>query len=90
MRTLAAARVYLVGTPLQFAHLQQLWRRRLNLIAAVEGDDWSAVIDAQTSATLPEPLQPAAPSAAAPQIESPFSHANVHRSIGMPGNMLLS
>jgi len=57
-------------------------RRRLNLIAAVEGDDWSAVIDAQTSATLPEPLQPAAPSAAAPPIESPFSHANVHRSIG--------
>lgn len=27
-------------------------QRRLNLIEAVEGDDWSAVIDSQTQQTL--------------------------------------
>ena len=48
------------------------------MIAAVEGDDWSAVIDEQTSQTVAQP--PA--TAAAPQISSPFSRANVHRSIG--------
>lgn len=69
---------------------------RLNLIRAVEGDDWSAVIDAQTAETTPVPgAGPAADAdasaaAAAPAspIESPFSRVNVHRSIGEPQKIL--
>lgn len=34
-------------------------QRRLNLIKAVEGDDWSAVIDSQTQQTLEDGLSPA-------------------------------
>ncbi len=30
-------------------------QRRLNLIKAVEGDDWSSVIDGQTQETMPDP-----------------------------------
>jgi hypothetical protein len=60
--------------------------RRLNLIQAVEGDDWSSVIDAQTAETAPagSPAAAAADAAAAPAspIESPFSRASVHRTIG--------
>ncbi len=60
-------------------------RRRLDLIRAVEGDDWSTVIDGQTAETV-QPLtdEPAVAAAAAPlqPIESPFSHVNVHRAIG--------
>jgi len=60
-------------------------QRRLNLIKAVEGDDWSAVIDGQTSETV-KPLveEPAVAAASVPAqpIESPFSHVNIHRKIG--------
>ncbi|KAK9905518.1 hypothetical protein WJX75_001443 [Coccomyxa subellipsoidea] len=56
-------------------------QRRLNMIRAVEGDDWSAVIDGQTAETLADsntngaeaPQHPAA---------TPFARASVHRSIG--------
>lgn len=56
--------------------------RRLNLIKAVEGDDWSSVIDEQTQSTVSSPAavdnsnEPAHPAA------SPFSRAAVHRGIG--------
>lgn len=51
---------------------------RLQLIAAVEGDDWSAVIDGQTAQTVRPPVRDAAPE----QISSPFSRVSVHRTIG--------
>jgi len=54
---------------------------RLDLIRAVEGDDWSSVIDGQTAETVVQPAEPAAASAPSP-INSPFTRANVHRSIG--------
>lgn len=57
--------------------------RRLNLVKAVEGDDWSAVIDGQTSETVQPPAEEAASPPTPPgQLESPFSRVNVHRSIG--------
>ncbi|KAK9828600.1 hypothetical protein WJX72_000970 [[Myrmecia] bisecta] len=55
-------------------------QRRLNLIKAVEGDDWSAVIDGQTAET--GPLRTAQAQAAAETIVSPFARASVHRSVG--------
>ncbi|CAI5483186.1 unnamed protein product [Closterium sp. Yama58-4] len=39
--------------------------RRLNLLRATEGDDWSAVINRQTASTLPADATPVAASAAA-------------------------
>ena len=66
---------------------------RLNLIQAVEGDDWSSVIDAQTAETAPAGSPAAAAQAGdaadaaaapAPPIESPFARASVHRTIGVP------
>lgn len=69
-------------------------QRRLKLMAAVEGDDWSAVIDGQTQATMPDQSKQAAAAAASSsssnssssgtdgQIVSPFSRANVHRKVG--------
>lgn len=58
-------------------------QRRLNLIKAVEGDDWSAVIDGQTSETVvPAAEEAPPPPAITGQLESPFSRVNVHRSIG--------
>ncbi|EIE23413.1 NifU-domain-containing protein [Coccomyxa subellipsoidea C-169] len=55
-------------------------QRRLNLIRAVEGDDWSSVIDGQTAQTIEDsgngaeaPTHPAS---------TPFARASVHRSIG--------
>lgn len=69
-----------------------IWHvRRLNLIQAVEGDDWSSVIDAQTAETAPAGSTAAAApagetadaaAAPAPPIESPFARASVHRTIG--------
>lgn len=55
-------------------------QRRLRMIKAVEGDDWSAVIDEQTKDALP-PSSEAAATTADP-ISSPFSRAQVHRRIG--------
>ena len=57
---------------------------RLKLMAAVQGDDWSAVIDGQTQQTVDPKIAAAAAkakdaAAAAPPIASPFSKANVHR-----------
>jgi len=52
---------------------------RLQLIAAVEGDDWSAIIDSQTALTE-SPRAAVAPPVQ--QISSPFSRARVHSSIG--------
>jgi Fe-S cluster biogenesis protein NfuA len=58
-------------------------QRRLDLIRAVEGDDWSSVIDGQTAETVAPPAaEPVAAAAAAAPIDSPFSRVNVHRSIG--------
>ncbi|CAL8472276.1 g11818 [Coccomyxa elongata] len=58
-------------------------QRRLNLIRAVEGDDWSAVIDGQTAETV---AGNGAPAEAAPGPQhpaaTPFARASVHRSIG--------
>lgn len=57
---------------------QDAKERRLKMIKAVEGDDWSAVIDEQTQETVGQ-------SAGAPVQEpiiSPFTRAQVHRSIG--------
>ncbi|GMH45517.1 hypothetical protein BSKO_13474 [Bryopsis sp. KO-2023] len=56
--------------------------RRLRMIAAVEGDDWSEVIDGQTKTTI-DPERAGVAAASAPeQIVSPFARARVHRSIG--------
>lgn len=44
-------------------------QRRLNLIKAVEGDDWSEVIDKQTQETVSP-------------IVTPFARASVHRAVG--------
>ncbi|GBG00345.1 hypothetical protein Rsub_13077 [Raphidocelis subcapitata] len=65
--------------------------RRARMISAVEGGDWSEVIDAQTRATLPagglaaaaadaEPGSAAAGPQGAPT--SPFARASVHRKVG--------
>lgn len=55
--------------------------RRLRLIKAVEGDNWSAVISEQTRETLtPEAAAAAQPSQEA--IISPFAQAPIHRSVG--------
>ena len=73
--------------------------RRANLRAAVEGDDWSAVIDAQTQETVAARGQPpsagqtsaaaapAAPPPSAPQppMATPFAQPLVHRSVGAEG-----
>lgn len=61
--------------------------RRLKLIQAVQGDDWSAVIDAQNKETLQRPtaVTVAGKNAQVPvdaAVVSPFSRANVHRKIG--------
>ncbi|GJP59576.1 hypothetical protein CLOP_g12643 [Closterium sp. NIES-67] len=50
-------------------------QRRLNLLRATEGDDWSSVIDRQTKSTLPSDSPAAAPAeaAAADTIVSPFA-----------------
>lgn len=63
---------------------------RLNLIRAVEGDDWSAVIDGQTAETVQPPAEEAASPPTPPgQLESPFSRVNVHRSIGKLSHLQL-
>lgn len=65
--------------------------RRLKLIAAVEGDDWSEVIQEQSAeAVVGSARQQAqqaggealAPPAAAPPIVTPFARASVHRAVG--------
>ncbi|KAK9833449.1 hypothetical protein WJX81_006415 [Elliptochloris bilobata] len=56
--------------------------RRLNLIRAVEGDDWSSVVDGQTTETVAPELVEAQLRAARNPIATPFAHASVHRSIG--------
>eukprot|EP00210_Caulerpa_lentillifera_P004565 g4355.t1 len=48
--------------------------RRLRLIKAVEGDNWSAVVNEQTNETIEGKPQE--------QIVSPFAQAPIHRSIG--------
>ena len=50
---------------------------------AVEGDDWSSVIDGQTAETLVQGGNPAEESSQHP-IATPFARASVHRSIGEP------
>ncbi len=50
---------------------------------AVEGDDWSSVIDGQTAETLVQGGNPAEDSSQHP-IATPFARASVHRSIGEP------
>eukprot|EP00887_Chlorella_sp_A99_P006981 scaffold2.g6981.t1 len=63
--------------------------RRAATLAAVEGGDWSAVIDAQTKATLP-PSSPGGDADAAPpgprqaggQVVTPFTRPLVHRAVG--------
>ena len=50
---------------------------------AVEGDDWSSVIDGQTAETLVHGGNPAEESSQHP-IATPFARASVHRSIGQP------
>lgn len=60
-------------------------QRRLNLIKAVKGDNWSAVIDEQTKATLPAAAAaeaPPAPAAEPAAVVTPFANARVHREIG--------
>ncbi|KAI8467931.1 MAG: NifU-like domain-containing protein [Monoraphidium minutum] len=68
--------------------------RRRKMILAMEGGDWSAVIDEQTRATLPADATPAAVVAAgsvdgaaggAGPMASPFSRAGVHRKVGEAG-----
>jgi len=49
---------------------------------AVEGDDWSSVIDGQTSETVAPALVDAQLRAARNPIATPFARASVHRSIG--------
>lgn len=61
--------------------------RRLKLIQAVQGDDWSAVIDGQSKETLARQttVTKAGENAQIPvdsQITSPFTRASVHRKIG--------
>lgn len=56
--------------------------RRENLIRAIEGDNWSAVVDAQTASTLPTPMHSSEASGGDGNIVSPFTRARVHRSIG--------
>ena len=51
---------------------------------AVEGDDWSSVIDGQSAETLAPELVEAQLRAARNPIATPFSRASVHRSIGAP------
>ena len=52
----------------------------MQLIAAVEGDDWSAVIDGQTAQTVQPREEDTEPPAQ--QISSPFSRVSVHSTIG--------
>lgn len=54
---------------------------------AVEGDDWSSVIDGQTAETLVQGVNPAEESSQHP-IATPFARASVHRSIGEPLNII--
>ena len=51
---------------------------------AVEGDDWSSVIDGQSAETVAPELVEAQLRAARNPIATPFSRASVHRSIGAP------
>ena len=53
------------------------------LSRAVEGDDWSSVIDGQTAETLADGGNPAEDDNQYP-IATPFARASVHRSIGEP------
>lgn len=49
---------------------------------AVEGDDWSSVVDGQTAETVAPELVEAQLRAARNPIATPFARASVHRSIG--------
>ena len=53
------------------------------LCRAVEGDDWSSIIDGQTAETLVQGGNPAQDPEQHP-IATPFARASVHRSIGEP------
>lgn len=56
-------------------------QRRLDMISAMERDDWSTVIDGQTREVLGEDA--AAPAAAASDyVVSPFTRSDVHRAVG--------
>lgn len=59
--------------------------RRANLASAVNEDDWSGEIDAQTAATLAPPAAAAAAPAAAPPVVSPFA-TPASASAGAPGS----
>lgn len=52
------------------------------LCRAVEGDDWSSVVDGQTAETVEPELVEAQLRAARNPIATPFARASVHRSIG--------
>ena len=56
---------------------------------AVEGDDWSSVIDGQTAETLVQGGNPAEESSQHP-IATPFARASVHRSIGEPSKLIIT
>lgn len=55
----------------------------LLLSRAVEGDDWSSVIDGQTAETIADGGNPVQDTNQYP-IATPFARASVHRSIGEP------
>lgn len=59
-----------------------LGQGRVHASRAVEGDDWSSVIDGQTAETLADGGNPAAEEAGQYPIATPFARASVHRSIG--------
>lgn len=60
--------------------------RRANLASAVNEDDWSGEIDAQTAATLAPPAAAPVTAAAAPPVVSPFA-SPASASAGAPGSV---
>ena len=59
------------------------------LSRAVEGDDWSSVIDGQTAETIADGGNPVEDTNQYP-IATPFARASVHRSIGEPHSITAS
>lgn len=58
-----------------------LAQREANMRSAMEGGDWSAVIDGQTSETIDQSVD-VTESKSAPHVVTPFARASVHRSVG--------
>ena len=62
-------------------------QRRADMMAAMERDDWSAVVGQQTAEAVGGGMAPAAGASAsaaarAPYVVSPFARASVHRAVG--------